>query len=62
VAAAAAATSQDTSASGSGRAASSNATLLLLGHDHLVRYVEAFTTRPGGDVWLVFKVTELNST
>jgi hypothetical protein len=28
----------------------------LEGHQHLVRYVEAFTTKPGGDVWLVFKV------
>jgi hypothetical protein len=41
-------------------AAVSNASLLLLGHDHLVRYVEGFTSRPGGDVWLVFQVSALN--
>jgi hypothetical protein len=39
-----------------------NASLLLMqGHGHLVRYVEGFTTRPGGDVWLVFQVSALNS-
>jgi hypothetical protein len=29
---------------------------LLAGHDHIVRFVEAFKTAPVSDVWLVFKV------